>query len=669
MEDSPSENRPAAPPERLKAISACGARREAPISPEIDAGRFVERYYAEVPPEDLAADPDELAAAALDHLSFARTRRPDTAKIRVFNPGPDEDGFSSRHTLVQLVNDDMPFLVDSVRLTLSSLGCGIMLTIHPIFAVRRDGRGILKEIFFADPPAEARRESFIRVEITRVADDAELREIEAELTSTMRDVRWAVEDWPRMLDKLREAAAELGESSGPPPELKQESCEFLEWLAEEHFTLLGYHEYQLVRRSQTDLLTPIPGTGLGILRDDGPPQETLRLGGHARDEARSTRPLIVTKTNARSRVHRPAPLDYISVKVFDKRGRPQIERRFLGLFTSAAYNELPRDIPLLRRKARRLIEQAGEDPRSHRGRMLQHIVDTFPRDDLFQASVDELARITQGILGLQERRKLRLFCRRDPFGRFYSCLVYLPRDQYNRRARERIEQVLLRGLGGTSVESDVMVSDSALARLTVIVRTDPSADRVPVIAALERELGEAVRTWPDRLRDVLLASYSEDRALALFRRFAEQFSAAYQEDVSPARGAEDLAPIERLADGTSRLEMRLFQAERGSPRLRFSAFSLGEPIPLFRALKLLENMGLRVLGERVYTVRLETGCVFIQDFEAATSGGEPVDAAAIEERFEECFARALRGEIDDDGFNSFVVSAALDWREAAVLRA
>ncbi|HEU4619233.1 MAG TPA: NAD-glutamate dehydrogenase [Gammaproteobacteria bacterium] len=655
--------------ERIKAIAAYGRRLEPHPSLEIDADRYLAHYYAQVPPEDLARSPAELAASALDHLEFARTRRTGTAKILAFNPTLEQHGWTSPHTVVQFVNDDMPFLVDSITLGLNALGHGVLLTIHPIFSVRRSARGVLEKMYFSTPPPEARRESFIHVEIARTTDPAALREIETELAKGLRDVRCAVEDWKAMTEKLGEASAELRASIGPPRELAAESADFLDWLADDHFTLLGYHEFSLVRGARADALEPVPDTGLGILRDRNRMIEPMTLVGPARAEARSSRPLVVTKSGMQSRVHRRAPLDYISVKVFDRRGRPVRERRFLGLFTSSAYNELPRDIPLLRLKARQLVEQAGVDPNSHRGKMLQHVVDTFPRDDLFQASLEELERIVNGILGLQERRRVRLFCRRDPFGRFYACLVYLPRDQYNRRARERIEQILLHGFGGTAVESDVMVSDSALARLTVKVKSDPSAPDADNVDELERELGEAVRTWPDRLREALLASFSEDRALALFRRFADHFSAAYQEEVSPERGAEDILKVERLADGETALEMRIFQAQPGTPRFRFSTFKPREPIPLYVALPILENMGLKVHREGIYSVRLGEDTVWIQDFDVTVSSGQPVDAAAIEERFEECFSRVFRGRIDNDAFNAFVVGAGLDWREAALLRA
>src|SRR5690606_26003966 len=395
---------------------------------------------------------------------------------------------------------DMPFLVDSSTMTLGVLGHGIHLTIHPRFSVSRDGRGTLRSIAPARPGDTGLIESYIRIEISRQTDPAVLKRIETELSTTLADVRAAVEDWQPMLAQLRDARRELAESRGSTEEMRREACAFLDWLADDHFTLLGYREYRLRRGKPADTLSVVPGTGLGILRETERVPEAARLTGAAREVARSAEPLVITKTNARSRVHRPARLDYVSVKVFDAKGQPRAERRFLGLFTSAAYNERPLNIPLLRLKAARLLEQAGVDPASHRGKTLQHVIDTLPRDDLFQASLEDLLRITNGILALQERRRVRLFARRDPFNRFYSCLVYLPRDQYNRRAREAVEEILRRGLDGTSVETEARLTESTLARLAVVVQTDPHAPSEPDFEALEREIGEAVRTWQDRLR-------------------------------------------------------------------------------------------------------------------------------------------------------------------------
>jgi glutamate dehydrogenase len=546
------------------------------------------------------------------------------------------------------------------------------VTIHPLLRVERSPKGEL--IGVHAPRANGvvgggKTESFIHFEIVRETDVELLAKIATTLEDTLRDVRAAVDDWQPMLHKLRAAAEELRNTKSlPAAEMLAESCAFLEWLASNNFTLLGYREYELVHGDEFDELRTRPGSGLGILRDDATNRDVLRLVGAAREEAHSKNPLVITKANRRSTVHRPAPLDYVGVKVFGADGHPRMERRFLGLFTSGAYNQSPRDIPLLRLKVRRLMQESGLDPKSHRGKSLQHILDTLPRDEVIQGSIGDLRLISEGTLGLQERHRLRVFCRRDVFGRFYSCLVYVPRDQYNPRSHRAIESVLLGGLGGTEAESDVTISESALARLSVIVKTVPGQQREPDITALQAELEAVVRTWTDRLREALLSQLPEERALALLHEIGERFSAAYQDEVDPARASQDIQRVERVRDRTSDLEMA-FERSGSAPeqRLRFTTIRRDEPIPLHVALPVLENMGFKVIFERVYPIRLQPNPVSIQDFELEMR--QPVDVTAIGKRFTECVAAVFRGEAENDGFNGLVASAGLRWREAALVRA
>jgi len=673
------------PSGHLEAVCTAGERLAAYAALPVDRATFLARYY-EQDTEDLAGDPAALAAAALGHLRFGLERAARTAKLRVFNPTLEHDGWVSEHTIVETVNDDMPFLVDSLSMTLTSMGHAIHVTIHPILHVERSAEGKLRDVRYekgrdwhpaiaALPPSmavgagAAKPESFIHIEIVRETDPQLLAAIERALADVLRDVRAAVEDWKPMLEQLAAATAELRATRGLDEESKLESCEFLEWLALDHFTLLGYREYELTEGGAFDTLAPRAGLGLGLLRDDPRGDETVRLAGRARDEARSANPLVITKSSERSTVHRPATFDHIGVKVFDAGGRPRLERRFLGLFTSVAYSESARDIPLLRLKARRVLEQSELDPRGHRGKALQHILDTLPRDDLFQASLEDLRTISHGVLGLQERRKLKLFCRRETFGRFYSCLVYLPRDQYSERARRTIENVLLTALSGNAVESEVAISEAALARLAVTVRTTPGELEEPDVGFIQRDLENAVRSWQDRLRDALLAELPEDRALELLHRYGDRFSAAYQEEADSARARHDVQKLARLDEAGSDLEIALVRPQADRPeRLRLTTFKRGEPIPLYVALPMLENFGFKVTSERVYPLAV-AGNPKIQDFEIETADKKPLDPAALGARFEQCFALVLKGEADNDGFNSFVVSAGLDWRQAALLRA
>jgi glutamate dehydrogenase len=656
--------------ERIARIAEAGRRLRLRTRLPVNRSRFLEQYFAQAPREDLAGDARTLAAAALDHLCWALVRQPGTARVRVFNPDPDENGWSSPRTVVQMANDDMPFLVDSITMRLGALGHGIHVTFHPILHMLRDGRGRLQRL---NPRAAAgsRRESLIHIEFQRETDAVVLRDIVTALEETLADVRAAVEDWPAMLEQLRAASRDLGRSRGVPEEARAEACEFLDWLADDRFTLLGYREQRIVRGRDTDRLVPKPATGLGILRDGKQPGETVSLAGEARREARSTTPLVVTKIAVRSTVHRPARLDYIGVKVFGRDGRPRAEKRFLGLFTSDAYHQRPRNIPLLKRKVQQVVEQSGFDPASHRGKRLQHVLNTFPRDDLFQITVEDLTRISFGILALQERHRVRLFWRRDAFGRFYSCLLYLPRDQYTAQARQRVEAILRKAFAGTEVETDVTLSESTLARLAITVRIDEAAAAAePDTAKLQAEIEEAVRGWGDRVREAVLTRVGEDRALGLLHRFADGFSMAYQEEAGPARAAVDIETIADLLDTGAALKMHLTPAAgQDSRRLRFTTFHRDNSIPLYSALPVLEHMGMRVVGERIYAARSAATEVWIQDFELEPIGALRIDGAAASMRFMECFRRVLSGDADNDGFNSFVVSAGLDWREAALLRA
>ena len=658
---------------RSKALGAIAAKakRLSQAGKVSTPGELIKRYYADVADEDLASrENEQLAAAALSHYRFGEQRRRGQAKIRVFNPDAEKDGWDPEHTIVQIVNDDMPFLVDSVGMALGRVGVEAHLTIHPLLRVIRTPAGRLKALAKPGGNGSDTVESFIHVEITRETDPARMRAIEEALAKTLGDVRAAVEDWQLMLARLRAATGELRYSAPPSNGILEESCALLDWMADDNFTLLGYREYSLRRSSKQDELSPVKGTGLGLLRDESSKTTAgLVLTREMRKEARSSDPLIITKANTRSTVHRPAYLDYIGVKIFDDKGVAIGERRFLGLFTSVAYSQSPREIPLLRLKVSQVVQLSGLVPSSHRGKALQHILDTFPRDELFQASVEDLARTTNGILNLQERQRVRLFIRRDTFRRFYSCLVFVPRERYNTNVRKRIEKVLLDGFDGTSVETEVSLSESALARLYIIVDTDSGRRRKLPIEEIQQELAETVRTWQDRLRTALLERVDERIAHDLLFNYAEVFPEAYKEDVTPIQASYDIQRVCALDTRTSDLDLVLYQPPGSDEhRLRFKIFRREATIPLSEVLPMLETMGLKVISERPYRMRLASA-VWIQDFELTPRGDTPLKPADIADRFQSCFKAVLSQQAESDGFNGLVIAAGLDWREAALIRA
>ncbi|MFQ5955788.1 MAG: NAD-glutamate dehydrogenase, partial [Kiloniellales bacterium] len=479
------------------------------------ARRFVERYYEGVAHEDmLEMTPADLEGSALGVFAFADRRRPGQPKVRVYNPAFEEHGWHSTHTIVELINRDRPFLVDSVIAALNRQDLTVHLLIHPVIRVRRDRSGHL----IAVGEAEGKRESVVHVQVSQQLSRERLEEIEAELRTVLEDVRVAVDDWKPMLDQIEAVITELKTTPPPlPADEVEEGRAFLEWIRDDNFTFLGYRDYQLVSKGGKDYLEIVEGSGLGVLRQVSEESARRHDAPISRALARFARRkalLIITKANAKSTVHRPVYLDYIGIRRFDRQGEVIGERRFLGLFTSAAYNRNPSEIPLLRRKVRRVMKRAGFRPGGHNAKALENILDTYPRDELFQIRVDELFETAQGIRHLEERQRIRLFVRRDSYARFLSCLVYVPRERYNTELRQRFETILIEALKANAIEFTTRIADAPMARVHFIVRT--SAEPPPYdVAEIEAQLVAASRAWTDELRDALIERWGEGRGNVL----------------------------------------------------------------------------------------------------------------------------------------------------------
>jgi glutamate dehydrogenase len=653
--------------ERIARAAGSGARREL-------QQRFLRSYFRGVAEDDLAErTPRQLAQAALAHLQFGARRAPGRSLVKVFNPDLARDGFESPHTLVVTVTDDMPFLVDSLGMAFTRAELAVHLIVHPVLQVRRDRRGQLQHI--GTNGAEATHpESWQLYEIDRVTDAQQLGKLQRDLENTLADVRAAVNDWRAMRERVREIITQLESDPPPLPAADvSETAHLLDWMEARHFVFLGYRHYRLERGRSEDRLVPDTDSGLGLLssRRHGGRAGVTVLRGEVRARAREAELLIVTKANSTATVHRGELLDYVGVKTFDRRGRVDGEHRFLGLWTSTAYYGSPRDIPVLRRKVDRVIEHFGLDPSGHDGKAVLNVLETYPRDELFQANVQDLIRIVRGVVNLYERRTVRLLVRRDPYHRFYSCLVYVPRDRYNTEVRQRIEQIALQGFAGQSVESHAQISGASHARVHVVVRTDPAQRHKPDLGAIEQRIAEAALTWSDRLREQLIERRGEAAGLALAHRYRHAFPLAYHEDVSPGEVLEDLGDLEALRAQPQALQLNLHRPAGQKPeRVHLKIVRLGEPVPISDVLPMLENFGLRVISERPYQLAWpEGGAAWIQDFELEHRDRLNVDIARVEANFREGFAAAWHGMIENDGFNRLLLSADLSARQIVVLRA
>ena len=610
--------------------------------------RFVREFYEWAATEDLRErGAERLADAVVDNFQLGRRRMPGEILIRI----------GAR--TVDVITDDMPFLVDSVVAELSRQSVRIELAAHPVYRIRRDADGRLLEVVPADSQ-EGQPESFIHVEVDRPPFEADLRRV-------LEQVASVVEDWPQMRAEAKRIVAYL--EANPPPvdaEEVREARALLEWMNQGYFTFLGYREYDLVTEGTEDALRVVQGSGLGLLRDDG-----TRLISHSfaalppdvRRLARAKHVLNLTKANTRSPVHRPSYMDYVGVKRFNADGEVIGEWRFLGLYTTSAYNIDPRQAPVMGRKVARVLERAGFPPASHSRKALIDILQTYPRDELLQISEDELFQIATGILHLGERQRLRLFVRRDAYGRYLSCLVYVPRDVYNTENRLKIEAILLRELGGVSVDWDVRLTESVLARVHFVVYADPAHPREYEVERLEAQVAQATRSWSEDLQRQL----ADEK---LFTRYRQAFPASYRAEFSVAEAADDVAKLEGLEPQDS-LAMRFYRPQ-GTPALsgswRLKVFRAGEEVSLSQFLPMLENLGVRVVDERPYRVETPDRPAWIYDLGLSCGPGE-LDDPRVRQLFEQAFAQVWRGKLEDDGFNRLVLRAQLSGRQVVVLRA
>ncbi len=715
----------------LSQAAACAG----PLPGVGDVSICLRAYYRHVAEDDLsAAGPDRLAAVTARHAQLAAHRPQGRALVEVRRGG--DAALDPPADVIDIVTDDMPFLVDSVTMELANHGLAPKLVVHPQLRVRRDVTGALREIVGQASAGQLRddesshdelAESWTHIEIPPLAE-GEAEALTVDLRRVLGDVRVAVEDYTRMrtralaladdLTREGEKAGDLGSSSAGSSgagssgagsssagsssagssgaDSPAEIAELLRWLADGHFTFLGYREYDLVTGPEGIALSAVPGTGLGILRHDkvGPGSFAL-LPEEVKARALEQQRLIVTKANSRSTVHRPSYLDYVAVKRLSPGGETVGEYRLLGLYTHAAFSESIKSIPVLRRKLAEVLEVSAMAADSHDGKEVAEVLDFYPREELFMTSVSNLAAITAGVHMLRERRQTRLFLRKDVYGRYVSCLVYLPRDRYTTKVRLRAQEILQRAFGASQVEYSVQVGESAVARLHLVARADrgrqlPDADA----AALERAVAAAVRSWDDDVADEAVAAFGPERARELLNQIGEAIPENYKTDVPASAAVTDFARILELRDSDRTVDFELWESETyvgGVPiepdddvpdtvkRVwRLTIYRTDGPITLTDVLPRLQHMGVDVVDEHPYEFATAEP-FWIYDFglhrrpvsEAvdAWQQGDLISNQRVREQVEGALLALWDGRIEDDGFNALVLDAQLTWRQVAVLRA
>jgi glutamate dehydrogenase len=645
-------------------------------------GIFANLLFSRVALEDVAqVAPDSierLAKAALNHMSepFQGVH----CSIRLIDVGIERGGHKSELTVIEALNEDMPFLLASTLAAISDAGYEPRLVAHPIIAVERDKSGRLNRIVgeaAGNTHAPARRESFIHIHIDRIDDPQARAALIDILDKTYTDVQLAVQDWQAMRSRIDEAIAAYRNNPPPlPVEEVAEAIRFLEWMISDNFTLLGARDYRF--RKVDEAADPVDSTGFGIMRD--PTMRVLRRGNElvmttpeVLDFLKRPVALIITKANIKSRVHRRVHLDYVGVKLFAKDGQLEGELRIVGLFTSNAYTGSPALIPYLRHKVSQVVALAHLDAASYSGRGLLNVLESYPRDELFQVDAETLHRLATSIMQLSERPRIRALARLDAFDRFVSVLVFIPKDRYDTAVRRRVGELLARLYDGHLSAAYPAYPEGPLARTHYIIgRTGGDTPHVSQ-DNLETEIATIVRTWGDSLKETLDLTRSGATARTIATRYADAFSAAYREAFTATQALDDIATIDAMsAERTRAVRLRRREADPDS-RASLKLFARGGAMSLSSRVPLLENLGFRVVNERTYRIMpagaSEEERVWLHDMtlERAAGGNIELDTAAP--RLEAALMALLRDISESDPFDALGLEAGLGWRDVAMVRA
>lgn len=638
---------------------------------------FIRQFYGTVASEDLREwEVDDLYGAAVNFWSLIKQREPDETKIRIYNPDIERHGWQTTHTVIEIVTDDKPFLVDSLRIVINRMGFVSHLIIHMGgLRVQRDEEhcvvGILPKK--NEDIEGVTTEAALFIEIDRQTDAAILDDLHHTIEKVLEENRVVVKDWIPMRRKVREIITELDEvSSVLDPNELDETKAFLNWIEDHHFTFLGMRDYELTQKGKETILEPLPETGLGVLRQDiskSSARSISAMSPEARELTLSTQILVMSKTNTEAMVHRNAYTDYIGIKRFNKKGKVIGERRIIGLYTSAAYNTSPKYIPFLRRKVALIMKNSNVNPKGHTGKVLLNILETLPRDDLIQGSEDELLEIAMGIYHMQERRRIRMFARTDVYRRFVSCFIYVPREQFNTELRQAMQNILAESFHSDDISFSTWFSESILARIHFIIRTDPQDKTVWNFEEIEKKIIDVGKTWIDELQHLFFDTYGEEQANELYAHYKNAFPAVYTENFSPRVAVYDIKHIQTLSQDRS-LVLNLYKMMDEKPEcFRLKIYQNDTTIELSDVLPILERLGMRAINERPYLLKFENGQeTWINDFALQYTGPLQFKIDDIKELFQNAFASVWFGKSENDGFNQLILSAGLDWNQVSVLR-
>jgi len=634
---------------------------------------FAKNYYAATPEQELEDRKiDDLYGATLACWNFMQ-KCPSESKIRVFNPDFEEHGWQSTHTIVEVLHKDVPFLVDSIRMELNRREMSIHFINHAVMHVDRNDKG---DLDLNSPLGEVEnpREAIVYVEVDRHTDEKVLADLATSLKEILEETRLVVGDFPVVKTKCEETIDWIKNSKGPFTKKEiNESVAFIEWLINDHFTFLGCEDIAIDKKADKSIAVKDKSHVYGLFKTEAHGPDNVIIA----DLPETMQALIlapqliaITKSGRRSRIHRPAYPDYITVKKIDENGQVVGGRRFLGMFTSNVYSESSFNIPIVRNKTKQVLKRSGLNSGSHHSKELQHILEVYPRDELFHTDIDHLARSAIGILNIQERRRTHIFIRQDQLNKFLSCLIYVPRDLYNTELRHKMQNILIEAFDPLDIEFTTYFSESILARTLFTLKLNPSVQVEYDERRIEKDIQAVARSWQDDLMAALIEGVGEEKGNRYFQLYRRAFGASYREEFLPRTAVVDIQHIVSMKDETD-IAMSLYRnvADTGN-HFKFKLYNPEKLLPLSDVIPILENLGLRVIGEHPYGIHLSDGKQFwVHDFSMIYTFSDNIDLHESKEKFQDAFKAIWFGKAENDSFNRLLLGAHLGWREVALLRA
>lgn len=644
----------------------------------IQLKKFANIYFSGAPEDEmLVRAVDDLYGATLSCWQFIQDRNLGTPKVRVFNPDHENHGWQSSHTVIEIVFEDMPFLVDSIRMQLNSRQMSLH-AIHycSIYASRDKDNKLVTSSDWAKAGKDKIHEVIIYIEVDHHSDKQLMMDLAAELEDVLLEVQRCVRDFPHMLQKAKDSAAELKVDCGSnDPAECDEASAFMSWMANNHFTFLGYDEFTVNNTKSTKTVSRDSTKDLGIFRDIDTDKTEIKLKDlepEIQEFITGTELISFMKSGNRSRIHRPAYPDYVVVKRFDKKGNVIGGIRFMGLFTSIVYIETPNNIPIIRRKLDMIRSMANYAKGSHSYKELDRILEVYPRDELFQSDVEQLHRTAVSVLNIQERRQTRVFLRKDSYSKFVSCLAYTPRDVYNTELRQKMEQILQDEFSPQDIEFNTYFSESVLARTHFTVRLNSDEPVSFNEETIANKIRRVVRSWADDLHAALIEQMGEEHGNELFHEYRDAFPAGYREDFSARTAVADIQHMDAMRTmDKNQLAMSFYrELEEDENQLRFKLFNADTILPLSDVIPVMENFGLRVLGEHPYEIIRKDGSrVWIHNFMLRYTLAESINIAEVKQIFQEAFRAIWSEKAENDSFNRLVLGGQLGWKDIALLRA